>query len=120
MFETPELGNHAIGEDLVRWTAGSQDHLFQQSDNTWTAFTQDSSAQRQDVVGQWWPTSAVEESTERVVTNQNAVNLRLISIVVSTNRIKRLCFVLKSFFIRFISTYGGEHPDPEGVPKEMS
>lgn len=58
----------------MRWAADSKDHLFQQSDNTWTAFTQDSSAQRQDVMGQWWPTSAVEE---RVVTNQNVVNLRL-------------------------------------------
>ncbi|TWW76820.1 uncharacterized protein si:ch211-14c7.2 [Takifugu flavidus] len=68
--ESVELGNHAICEDPVRWTADSEDHLFQQSDNTWTAFTQDSSAQRQDVMGQWWPTSAVEE---RVVTNQNVV-----------------------------------------------
>lgn len=77
MCETPELGKHAIGEDPGRWAADSKDHLFQQSDNSWTAFTQDSSAQRQDVMGQWWPTSAVEESAERDLTNQNVVNLRL-------------------------------------------
>lgn len=75
VFYTPELGNHAINEDPVCWTADCKNNLFQQSDNTWTAFTQDSSDEHQDVRGQWWPTSAMEES--RDFTNHSVVNLRL-------------------------------------------
>lgn len=77
MCETPDLGNHAITDGPARWTAACKDSLFHQSDNTWTAFTQDSSDERQDVVGQWWPTSAVEESRDGAFTNQNVVNLNL-------------------------------------------
>lgn len=75
--ETADLGNHAITDDLARWTAACQDSLSCQEDNTWTAFTQDSSDERQDAVGQWWPTSAVEESRDRAFTNHNVVNLTL-------------------------------------------
>lgn len=77
MCETPDLGNHAITDDPARWTAACKDSLFHQSDHTWTAFTQDSSDERQAVVGQWWPTRAVEESRDRAFTNHNVVNLRL-------------------------------------------
>lgn len=73
--KTPELGNHAISEDPVCWTSDCKNNLFQQSDNTWTAFTQDSSDEHQDVMGQWWPTSAVEESRDFI--NHSVVTLKL-------------------------------------------
>lgn len=54
---TPDFGNHGNSEEPARWAADCEDGLFQQSDNTWTAFSQDSSDQRQGAVGRWWPSS---------------------------------------------------------------
>nr|XP_046245881.1 uncharacterized protein si:ch211-14c7.2 isoform X2 [Scatophagus argus] len=65
------LGNHAISGESIHWTPGWTDSSFHQSDDAWTAFPQDSSGDPRDVVGQWWPTSAVEESRGRLLTNQN-------------------------------------------------
>ncbi|XP_035536494.1 uncharacterized protein si:ch211-14c7.2 [Morone saxatilis] len=69
--ESVALGNNAITGESTHWTPGWTDSPFPQSDDTWTAFPQDSSDGRRDVVGQWWPTSAVEESRDRLFTNQN-------------------------------------------------
>ncbi|XP_028429357.1 uncharacterized protein si:ch211-14c7.2 isoform X2 [Perca flavescens] len=65
------LGNHAITGELTHWTTGWTDSSFHQSDDTWTAFPQDSSDEGRDMVGQWWPTSAVEESRNSLSANQN-------------------------------------------------
>lgn len=67
------LGNPIISGDSSHWTPGWTDSSFQQSDSSWTAFTQDSSDERRGVTEQWWPTSALEESRDRVLTNQNLV-----------------------------------------------
>ncbi|XP_041797259.1 uncharacterized protein si:ch211-14c7.2 [Chelmon rostratus] len=69
--ESVALGNHAITGEPAHWTAGWTDSSFHQSDDTWTAFPQDPSEARRDVRGQWWPTSAVEESRDRLLSNQN-------------------------------------------------
>nr|XP_040030208.1 uncharacterized protein si:ch211-14c7.2 [Gasterosteus aculeatus aculeatus] len=59
--ERVALGNH--------WTPGWTDSSFHQSDDTWTAFSQDSSGEGSDGVAQWWPSSALEKS--RLSANQN-------------------------------------------------
>ncbi|KAK2913027.1 hypothetical protein Q8A73_007140 [Channa argus] len=51
------LGNHTITGEPTCWT----DSSFQQSEDSWTAFPQDSADGGGDAVGQWWPSSAVEE-----------------------------------------------------------
>ncbi|XP_034723172.1 uncharacterized protein si:ch211-14c7.2 isoform X2 [Etheostoma cragini] len=69
--ESVALGHHAITEESTHWTPGWTDSSFHQSDDTWTAFPQDSSDEGRDMVGQWWPTSAVEESRNSPSANQN-------------------------------------------------
>lgn len=69
------LGNHAITGESTHWTPGWTDSSFHQSDDSWSAFPQVLSDERRDVAGQWWPTSAVEESRGRLLTNQNLVQL---------------------------------------------
>ncbi|GLD52787.1 spore wall protein 2 [Lates japonicus] len=69
--ESVALGNQAITGESTHWTPGWTDSSFHQSDDTWTAFPQDSSHEGRDVVGQWWPTSAVEERRDRLSANQN-------------------------------------------------
>lgn len=69
------LGKHAITGESTHWTPGWTDSSFHQSDDSWTAFPQVLSDERRDVAGQWWPTSAVEESRGRLLTNQNLVQL---------------------------------------------
>lgn len=69
------LGNHAITGESTHWTPGWTDSSFHQSDDSWSAFPQVLSDERRDVAGQWWPTSAVEESRGRLLTNQNLVRL---------------------------------------------
>ncbi|XP_051813695.1 uncharacterized protein si:ch211-14c7.2 [Acanthochromis polyacanthus] len=69
--EIAALGNQAIAGESPHWTAGWMDSSFHQSDDTWTAFPQDSSDEGRDVVDQWWPTSAVEERRDRLSTSQN-------------------------------------------------
>ncbi|XP_027136583.1 protein LEO1 homolog [Larimichthys crocea] len=64
--ESVALGNHAIAGESTHWTPGWTDSSFNQSDDTWTAFPQDSSDERRGVAGQWWPTNAVEESRDRL------------------------------------------------------
>ncbi|XP_071352812.1 uncharacterized protein [Trachinotus anak] len=71
--ESVALGNHAVTGESTHWTPGWADSSFHQSDDTWTAFPQDSSDEGQDGVGQWWPTSAVEERRDRLSANQNLV-----------------------------------------------
>ncbi|KAM8903473.1 uncharacterized protein AB9W97_007616 isoform 2-T2 [Spinachia spinachia] len=63
------LGNHSIAGESAHWTPGWTDGSFHQSDDTWTAFSQDSSGEGSDGVAQWWPSSAVEKS--RLPANQN-------------------------------------------------
>ncbi|KAM8768998.1 uncharacterized protein AB9X84_025812 [Acanthopagrus schlegelii] len=69
--ESVALGNHTITGESTHWTPGWTDSSFHQSDDSWTAFPQVLSDERRDVAGQWWPTSAVEESRGRLLTNQN-------------------------------------------------
>ncbi|XP_032367925.1 uncharacterized protein si:ch211-14c7.2 [Etheostoma spectabile] len=69
--ESVALGNHAITGESTHWTPGWTDSSFRQSDDTWTAFPQDWSDEGRDMVGQWWPTSAVEESRNSLSANQN-------------------------------------------------
>ncbi|XP_054868298.1 retinitis pigmentosa 1-like 1 protein [Amphiprion ocellaris] len=73
--EIAALGNQAIAGELSHWTAGWMDSSFHQSDDTWTAFPQDSSDEGRDIVDQWWPTSAVEERRDQLSTNQNLVEV---------------------------------------------
>ncbi|XP_045930987.1 uncharacterized protein si:ch211-14c7.2 [Micropterus dolomieu] len=73
--ESVALGNHAITGESTHWTPGWANSSFHKSDNIWTAFPQDSSDERCDVVGQWWPTSAAEESRDRFLTNHNLAAL---------------------------------------------
>lgn len=67
------LGDHAISGDSAYWTPGWMETSFHQSDDTWTAFPQVSSDERQGAVGQWWPASTVEESRGRASPDQNLV-----------------------------------------------
>ncbi|XP_062417249.1 uncharacterized protein si:ch211-14c7.2 [Pungitius pungitius] len=67
--ERVALENHSIAGDSAHWTPGWTDSSFHQSDNTWTAFSQDSSGEGSDGVAQWWPSSALEKS--RLSANQN-------------------------------------------------
>ncbi|XP_074497248.1 uncharacterized protein LOC141771164 [Sebastes fasciatus] len=70
--ESVALGNHAITGESTHWTPGWTDSSSHQSDDSWTAFPQDSSSDGcRDAVGQWWPTSAVEESRDGLSANQN-------------------------------------------------
>ncbi|KAG7217574.1 hypothetical protein INR49_021260 [Caranx melampygus] len=71
--ESVALGNHAVTGESTHWTTGWTDSSFHQSDDAWTAFPQDSSDEGQDVAGQWWPTSAVEQRKDRLLANQNLV-----------------------------------------------
>ncbi|KAG8001797.1 hypothetical protein GBF38_012003 [Nibea albiflora] len=75
VVSTCSLGNHAIAGESTHWTPGWTDSSFSQSDDTWTAFPQDSPDERRDVAGQWWPTSAVEESRDRLLANQNLASV---------------------------------------------
>ncbi|XP_031719576.1 myb-like protein X [Anarrhichthys ocellatus] len=77
--ESVALGNHAIAGESNPWTLGWTDSSFHQSDDTWTAFSQDSSDEGRDVMGQWWPTSAVEGSRDSLSSNQNLVKFNLCS-----------------------------------------
>ncbi|KAM6987723.1 uncharacterized protein LKV04_010535 isoform 2-T2 [Tautogolabrus adspersus] len=69
------LGNHAITGESTHWTPGWTDSSFHQSDDTWTAFPQDSSDGGRDAVGQWWPTCAMEQSREKLLANQNLASV---------------------------------------------
>ncbi|XP_039987514.1 uncharacterized protein si:ch211-14c7.2 [Xiphias gladius] len=69
--ESVALGNSAVTGESSLWTPGWTDSSFHQSDDTWTAFPQDSSDEGRDVVGLWWPTSAVEERRDGLSANQN-------------------------------------------------
>ncbi|XP_068569166.1 uncharacterized protein si:ch211-14c7.2 [Cebidichthys violaceus] len=69
--ESVAPGNHAIAGESTPWTPGWTDSSFHQSDDTWTAFSQDSSDEARDVVGQWWPTSAMEGGRDSLSANQN-------------------------------------------------
>ncbi|XP_060903146.1 uncharacterized protein si:ch211-14c7.2 isoform X1 [Labrus mixtus] len=69
------LGNHAITGESTHWTPGWTDSSFPQSDDTWTAFPQDSSDGGRDADGQWWPTCAVEQSREKLLANQNLASV---------------------------------------------
>uniref|UniRef100_UPI0037E9BB4A uncharacterized protein n=1 Tax=Semicossyphus pulcher TaxID=241346 RepID=UPI0037E9BB4A len=73
--ESVALGNHAISGDSTHWTPGWTDSSFHQSDDTWTAFPQSPhlSDGGGDMVGQWWPTSAVEQGRERLTQNLASV-----------------------------------------------
>ncbi|XP_029374368.1 uncharacterized protein LOC115053637 [Echeneis naucrates] len=62
--ESIALEKQAVTRDSTQWTQGWTDSSFHQSDDTWTAFPQDSSDRGQDVAGQWWPASAVEDGRE--------------------------------------------------------
>ncbi|XP_049930165.1 uncharacterized protein si:ch211-14c7.2 [Epinephelus moara] len=73
--ESVAPGNHTITGELTHWTPGWMDSSFHQSDDTWTAFPQNSSDEGRDMVGRWWPTSAVEESRDRLSTNQNLASV---------------------------------------------
>ncbi|KAK5869151.1 hypothetical protein PBY51_010104 [Eleginops maclovinus] len=66
-------GSLATTGEPTHWTPGWTDSLVQQSDDTWTAFPQDSSDGSGDVMGQWWPTSAVEKRREPANRNLAAV-----------------------------------------------
>ncbi|XP_074534880.1 uncharacterized protein LOC141797439 isoform X2 [Halichoeres trimaculatus] len=69
--------NHAISGESTHWTPGWTDGSFHQSDDTWAAFPQESSDDgREDAaVGQWWPTSAVEQGRDRLLANQNLASV---------------------------------------------
>ncbi|KAM3615605.1 uncharacterized protein V6R79_004927 [Siganus canaliculatus] len=64
-------GDGADGGESTQWTPGWTDGSFHQSDDTWTAFPRDSSDERRDVVGQWWPSGAEGRSPDRLLANQN-------------------------------------------------
>ncbi|XP_068173840.1 uncharacterized protein si:ch211-14c7.2 [Antennarius striatus] len=66
-------GHNAISRESTHWTPGWTGSSFHQPDDAWTAFPQDSSDDHRDVVGQWWPTSSVEEGKDRILANQNLV-----------------------------------------------
>ncbi|XP_029302877.1 uncharacterized protein LOC115018160 isoform X2 [Cottoperca gobio] len=72
--ESVALGNNAITGESNHWTPGWTDSSFHQSDDTWTAFPQDSSDEGRDVVGKWWQTSAVEKSRD-LSANQNLASV---------------------------------------------
>lgn len=75
VFLQAALGGHAVtGESNRCWTPGWTDSSFPQPDDTWTAFPHDPSGGSRDVVGQWWPTSAVEEGRDRASARQNVVS----------------------------------------------
>ncbi|XP_069574355.1 retinitis pigmentosa 1-like 1 protein isoform X2 [Brachyistius frenatus] len=65
------LGDHAIPSESTHCAPGWTDSSFHQSDDTWTAFPQDSSDEGGDAAEQWWPTGAVEERRDRLSTNHN-------------------------------------------------
>ncbi|XP_026228605.1 uncharacterized protein si:ch211-14c7.2 [Anabas testudineus] len=69
------LGSHAIPGESTHWTPGWMDNSFPQSDDTWTAFPQDSSGGGQDAVGEWWPTGAVEQRRDGLSASQNVVSV---------------------------------------------
>ncbi|CAJ1064890.1 eukaryotic translation initiation factor 5B [Xyrichtys novacula] len=70
------LGNHAVSPESTHWTSGWTDSSFCQSDDTWAAFPQDASDDGGDAaVGQWWPRSAVEQSKDRLLANQNLASV---------------------------------------------
>ncbi|XP_029922202.1 sarcoplasmic reticulum histidine-rich calcium-binding protein [Myripristis murdjan] len=69
--ESAALGNHAIAGESAQWTSGWTDSSFHQSEDTWTAFPQDSGDEGRDAAGQWWPVAAVEERRDRLSANQN-------------------------------------------------
>ncbi|XP_067451510.1 uncharacterized protein si:ch211-14c7.2 [Thunnus thynnus] len=73
--ESVALGNHAITGESTHWTPSWTDSSLHQSDDTWTAFSQDLSDEGRDVAGQWWPTSAAEERKDGLSANQNLVAL---------------------------------------------
>lgn len=64
----------ALGDSTRRWTPGWTDSSFPQSDDAWTAFPYNPPGGSGDVVGQWWPTSAVEEGRETASARQNVVS----------------------------------------------
>lgn len=66
-------GSRALAGEPTHWTPGWTDSLIHQSDDRWTAFPQDWSDEGGDMVGQWWPTSAVEERREPANQNLAAV-----------------------------------------------
>lgn len=66
-------GSRALAVEPTHWTPGWTDSLIHQSDDRWTAFPQDWSDEGGDMVGQWWPTSAVEERREPANQNLAAV-----------------------------------------------
>ncbi|XP_034403664.1 uncharacterized protein si:ch211-14c7.2 [Cyclopterus lumpus] len=68
--ESVALENHTIAGESTPWTPGWTDNSFHQSDDTWTAFSQESSDEGRDVVRQWWPTSAVGGSRDSLSANQ--------------------------------------------------
>ncbi|XP_041664316.1 transcriptional regulator ATRX [Cheilinus undulatus] len=68
-------GNLPISGESTHWTPGWTDGSFHQSDDTWTAFPQDSSDEGRDAAGQWWPTSAVEQSREKLLGSQNLASV---------------------------------------------
>lgn len=65
------LGDEAVGKESSHWTSGWTDSSFHQSEDTWAAFPQDSSEDGGEAVEQWWPSSAVEERRDRLLTNHN-------------------------------------------------
>ncbi|XP_034557636.1 eukaryotic translation initiation factor 5B [Notolabrus celidotus] len=69
------LGNNANPGESTHWTPGWTDSSSHQSDDTWTAFPQDSSDDGRDAVGQWWPTSAVEQGRDGLLANQNLASV---------------------------------------------
>ncbi|KAF7666481.1 hypothetical protein LDENG_00106950 [Lucifuga dentata] len=64
------LENHTAARESTHWTSGWTDSSFHQSEDSWTAFPQQSLDEGGDTVGQWWPTSAVEERRDRLSANQ--------------------------------------------------
>nr|XP_043888236.1 uncharacterized protein LOC122773540 [Solea senegalensis] len=69
--ESVGLGNHIPTAESTLWTPGWTDSSFHQSDDAWTAFPQESSDEGGDVVGQWWPRSAVKDRRDGLSANQS-------------------------------------------------
>ncbi|KAK2846610.1 hypothetical protein Q5P01_009609 [Channa striata] len=63
------LGNRGVTGEPICWTSGWSDS----SEDSWTAFPQDSVDGAGDTVGQWWPSSAVEE--RRLSANPSLVSV---------------------------------------------
>ncbi|XP_030236281.1 uncharacterized protein si:ch211-14c7.2 [Gadus morhua] len=68
-------GNTENTGELTQWTSGWTDDSFHQSDDCWTAFSQDSLVASGDPVAQLWPIAAGEEQRGRPSSNKNVMDV---------------------------------------------